>query len=189
MTDLDPRFLSAVAVVFAHEGGWVHAAADPGGPTNFGVSLRFALAELAKDGDGDGYLDGDFDHDGDIDAADIRAMSIDDAAEVYRVHWWDRYGYARLTDDAVATKVFDLAVNMGSRQAHKLLQRAIAKVWCPLACDGVLGVQSIQFANQANAGQLLAGLRDEATTFYHDLVAARPALGKFLRGWLNRVNS
>jgi len=185
----DPRFDQAVAFVLAHEGGFVDHAADPGGATNFGVSLRFALADLAKDADGDGWLDGDLDHDGDIDADDIRRMSAADAAEIYRRHWWDRYGYGRIADLAVAAKVFDLAVNMGSKQAHKCLQRAIAACWCPLQVDGVLGVQTIQFANQAQPDALLSALKDAAAGFYRDLIAAKPQLAVFERGWLNRAHA
>lgn len=188
-TALDPRFLKAVAVVLAHEGGYVHNAADPGGATNFGVSLRFALAELAKDGDGDGVLDGDINHDGVVDEADIKAMSAEDAADIYRRHWWDRYGYGRITDDDVAAKVFDLSVNMGPKAAHKCLQRAIARCWCPTQVDGVLGVQTIQFANAADPDKLMHHLKAEAGAFYRDLVAAKPRLAVFERGWLNRANA
>lgn len=188
MSSLDPRFLSAVAVVLAHEGGFIHDAADPGGATNFGVSLRFSLAELAKDGDGDGFLDGDFDHDGDVDVGDIRAMSKEDAAEVYRRHWWDRYGYAQIVDDALATKIFDLAVNMGPIQAHKCLQRAVRACWFPLAAeDGVLGPKTLSSVNAAEPRSLLAALKSEAAGFYRELAARKPALEKFSKGWLNRA--
>lgn len=189
MRSTDPHFLAAVALVLKHEGGFVHDPADPGGATNFGVSLRFAQAELAKDGDGDGFLDGDFDRDGDVDVGDIRAMSLEDAADVYFRHWWQRHGYDRINDQAVATKVFDLAVNMGAPQAHKCLQRALRAAWFPTADDGVLGPQTLSSTNAAEARSLLAALKSEAAGFYRGLAAAKPPLAKFLPGWLNRAYS
>jgi lysozyme family protein len=189
MTAPSSRFMSAVAVVLKHEGDFSCDPDDPGGATNHGISLRFALMELAGDADGDGRVDGDFDRDGDIDADDIRTMSRDDAIAVYRHHWWDRYHYDQLGDDALATKVFDLAVNMGAKQAHLCLQRAIRAVWFPVAEDGVLGPKTMAAANAADPRLLLPALRAEAAGFYRTLITAKPRLEKYRSGWLRRAYS
>ena len=135
---------------------------------------------------------GDFDGDGDVDVDDIRTMTRDDAVEIYRVAWWDKYGYDRIIDQTIATKVFDLSVNMGSKRAHVLLQAAVNKAFgLNIATDGILGPQTINIINSATDGggeqQLLTAYCDEAWGFYQRLVANKPSSAVFLKGWKNRA--
>lgn len=177
MSDFDV----AIKTILKHEGGYVNDKDDPGGATNYGVSLRFLIK--TGDLDRDGFLDGDFDQDGDIDIDDIKKMSLDNAKNIYRLYWWDKYKYALINDDEVATKVFDLAVNMGATQAHKCVQRAIrAANGQTLVDDGILGNQSFAAINNCPSIVLLPAIRSEAAGFYRSL--NKP---KFIRGWLNRA--
>jgi lysozyme family protein len=100
------NFAMAIKRLLEHEGGYTE---DHVGATNFGITLR--------------SLDVDIDLDGDIDADDIRAMTIEDAKAFYFRTWWIRYKYDRIYSDEIAAKVFDLAVNMGARQAAKIVQK------------------------------------------------------------------
>lgn len=198
----DPRFVQAVMRVLEHESGGKPDSTtgliptdrvDPGGATNWwGVSLRYLQRAGAIDADDDGWLDGDIDHDGDIDADDIAAMTLDQAVALYHSQWWERYGYGNLVL-GVAGKVFDLAVNMGPGQAHKLLQRAVwaADGEITIADDGVLGAKSIAAVSRyANVPEMLAApLRSEAAGFYRALIAGKPALSKYRNGWLRRAYS
>lgn len=182
----DSRFEYALDKVLRHEGGFVDDPVDPGGATNFGISLRFLKEAGELDLDGDGRADGDLDLDGDIDVDDIRAMSRDDAAFFYRSHWWDRndYGAFPLT---IGWKVFDLAVNMGSPQAHKVLQRACRACGRAITDDGILGPVSRRTVAEISAPELLVAIRAEAAGFYRSLIAAKPRLAKYESGWLNRA--
>ena len=173
-------FTDAVAKVLEHEGGLSDHPADPGGITKYGISLRF-LTSL-------GFPYGDLDQDGDIDADDIRGLTKVQAIEIYKKQWWDRYQYWRLPDQ-VDWKTFDLAVNMGAKQAHKLLQRACMSCEQYLAVDGIIGPNTLRAVNVVPWHCLFAALRSEAGGFYRSLVAIRPELKGFLRGWLNRAYS
>jgi len=53
------RFEDALPTVLRHEGLYSEDPADPGGATNYGISLRF-LRQLG-DTDGDGFAEGDLD--------------------------------------------------------------------------------------------------------------------------------
>lgn len=184
-TATDYAFDAALTVVLEHEGGYVDDPDDPGGATNWGVSLRTlrALGDLEFDVDGDG----------DIDADDIKALSRDDAGAFYRKVFWDRHGYGRFGDLMVATKVFDLAVNMGPGGGHKVLQRALRACGQDMADDGVLGPQTlaavIAVIRSFGAEALLAALRSEAAGYYRSLIAAKPVRAKYERGWLRRAYS
>lgn len=182
----DKTFIQAVETVLAHEGGFVNDPVDPGGATNWGVSLRFMVAVGEIDLDGDGFADFDFDHDGDIDADDVRAMTRDDAIRVYRDHWWNKYGYDALPA-GIGAKVFDLAVNMGARQAHKLLQRACRACGANVTDDGILGPVTRTVIADTDQWALLTALRSEAAGFYRGLVIAKPQFEKFVAGWLRRA--
>src|SRR5690606_26823429 len=120
---------------------------------------------------------------------DIRNLTREQAIEIYRSDWWERYGYDRIKSLDVATKVFDLAVNMGPAAAHRCLQRALhACGQRHVVIDGLIGSQTITACNQVKPkAALLSALRAEAASHYRSLVERRPELARFERGWLNRA--
>lgn len=186
-------FAKAVETVLKHEGGFVNDAADPGGATNFGISLRSALQmDLNADGKVD-KLDWDIldlDQDGDLDAEDIKKLTADSAKAVYFSQFWERYHYDRFHSQEVASKIFDLAVHCGPRQAHKLLQMALNSArGADLCVDGLLGTLTLSVANGTATDDLLAELRAAQVRFYRQVVTARPRMVKFLNGWIARAES
>lgn len=179
----DECFERAVEMVLRHEGGYIKDPNDPGGATNYGISLRF-LSKLGVIDPADGYLVGDVDRDGDIDIHDIILMTREDAIAIYRSQWWDRYGYARIEYEPLATKLLDLSVNMGPAAAHRLLQRSVnVTLGRRLVVDGILGPKSIACINcVADPEALLRAFLDRAEGFYRSLNQPR-----YLKGWLNRL--
>ena len=175
MTDC---FNKAVAVILAHEGGFSNHGADPGGATNYGISLRWLKSQ---------GLYGDLDDDGDVDIDDILAVDLCHATRIYREKFWQKNHYDRVIDCGVATKVFDMSVNMGPQQAHKLLQRALNGLGERLHVDGVIGPITLTAANTSDPDGLLDALRDEQRRFYLSLIKHRPALAVFQKGWLKRA--
>lgn len=186
-------FAKAVAVVLKHEGGLVDHPDDPGGITNYGISLRWAMKTL--DMNNDGRQDADIDGDGDVDSDDIRLMQRDDAIMLYRMYWWEKYRYWQISVQAVATKVFDMAVNMGPARAHMLVQQALAAAGQEVKVDGILGPKTMRAI--ADASCILPAIRAEQAGFYRSLIARSTALrecgrnvndlAKFEKGWLRRA--
>ena len=164
-TVMDERFLRAVEVVLDHEGGYVNDPRDPGGETKYGITKR-SYPELT-----------------------IAALTREDAIAIYYRDFYSKYGYGRLNDEAVATKVFDMAVNMGPETAHRLLQEALVFLGYDIAVDGIIGPQTIGAANRADPGRLLRVLRWKAAERYFRLVEQRPQSRAFLLGWLRRAYS
>jgi lysozyme family protein len=177
MSQFDP----AVQVVLLHEGHFVDNKNDPGGATNYGISIRYLK---------DAHIFLDLDGDGDMDADDMRMMKPEPAIEIYRTNWWEKYHYGSIADQALATKVLDASVNMGAVQAHKLLQRGLWSCGIKLNDDGTLGLVTLAAINKTPAVAVLAGMRSECAGFYRVLVAKKPdQFTEFLNGWLRRAYS
>ena len=182
MNKYSGAFLAAVNMVLKHEGGFNNIKEDKGGATNYGISLRYLRSQ--------NVINGDIDGDGDIDWHDIEALSQDQAIKIYHDDWWQRYSYEAMPL-SVGRKVFDMAINMGAIQAHKLLQRAInaTQFKPPLVVDGVLGIKTRDAINAIPVVELMAQLRMTQEDFYRDLVAKNSSLKKFLKGWIKRANT
>lgn len=170
-------FLIAYRHVRQNEGGFVDDPSDAGGATKWGVSLRYLRAN--------GHLKFDMDDDGDLDVDDIFNLTETAAEEVYK-DIWTHLGAWRIKQQPVATKVFDMAVNMGSKQAVRCLQRALRSNSYSVVEDGILGPRTAALVNLCGPG-LLAALRSEAACVYRQIVISKPQNLKFYDGWLSRA--
>jgi len=162
-----PRFEKGLTSVFHFEGGLVDDKADPGGITNFGISLKWLKSV-----------------DETTTADTIRNLTKEQARALYHQHFW-LPAYNQLGDDDVANYVFDMTVNMGPAQAHKIAQQAggVPEI------DGKLGTGSISILNLQDQPSLLGKMRALRVAFYQDLAQRKPAEAKFLANWLRRANS
>lgn len=114
---------------------------------------------------------------------DIARMTPEQAEEFYRMHFWERYQIGRITDQALAERVFDMAVNMGGGTAVKMLQRVVG-----VKADGILGPHTAAMTNMTQPGEVIGGLKITARRHYEQLAAADPEkYGDDLPGWLNRL--
>ena len=173
-------FNKAIVTVLRHEGGFSNNEADPGGATNFGISLRWLR---------DQGLYGDFDDDGDVDIDDIKAITSESATRIYRDKWWNKYHYDRIIDCDLATKVFDMSINMGSKRAHRIVQQSINNIGGNLNIDGVIGPITVKSINIEEKRMLLDEIRCEQRRFYLRLISKRPELSIFKKGWLRRAEA
>jgi hypothetical protein len=98
--------------IIAREGGFSNDPADPGGPTNHGVTLT-TLRRLGHDLTGDGRTD----------LADVKALTPDKAVAIYTEHYFRRPRLSELPE-ALQPSIFDMYVNAGAN-AVRLLQRLL----------------------------------------------------------------
>jgi len=156
-------FEEAVEKVLKHEGGYVNHPSDPGGETKYGISKRSYP-----------YLD-------------IQSLTVEDAKEIYRRDWWDKYGYGTLMGN-IGEKLFDFAINMGAESAHRLLQRAINHLGQKIVVevDGIIGLKTRTAMMFCRKIALMDALRLEAIRYYTYL-AKRKSMRVFLLGWIKRA--
>jgi len=181
------KFEEAIETVLKHEGGFVNNPNDPGGATNFGISARFlnisSLDKSLKKGI-------DFNRDNYINAHEIKKLPKEAAIVIYKRCWWDKYRYGEIRDQDLATKVFDISVNIGPYQANTLFQESINSNInnYPIKVDGIIGSKTINAANIIDPKKLLIKYKDLTCDFYRALCREDEKLRGFLKGWLNRAN-
>jgi lysozyme family protein len=186
------RFAFVASHVLGIEGGHVNNPADRGGETKYGISLRFLVAEGRIDLDGDGRADFDLDRDGDIDGADIRLLSPQQALNLYYHCFWERLDLGSLPRPLDGA-VFDQAVNGGGVSAGKILQRALNRMSTlpGLRVDGDLGPATRKAVSRVLAvnriPDLILKYRQEAELRYQDIVRRDPSQVVFLKGWAARA--
>lgn len=170
--------------IIAREGGYVDDPDDPGGATNFGVTLG-TLQRLGRDLTGDGR----------VDKRDVRALTREQAREIFIAHYFQRPGIGKLPAPIQAS-VFDMYVNAGAN-AVKILQRLLGKMGRQVRVDGVIGPETIAAARAAQeaAPDFLADAYGiERRNYYYRLADQRPASRKYARrrdggkgGWIRRA--
>jgi len=162
----------ALRLIKEHESGeFTEDTSDPGGPTRWGISLRFLQAIVPGST-----------------RSDIVEMTWTRAAQLLRSEFWKRFGYD-LLPDAVAVKVFDLSVLVGPKQIGLCLQRACRSCGWQLEEDGQIGPQTRAACTSVTVEILLPALRSEVAGFFRLLVEREPRSAKYLNGWLNRAYS
>lgn len=170
--------------IVAREGGYVDDPDDPGGATNFGVTIH-TMRRLGMD----------LTRDGVVDALDVRALTRDQAVALFISHYFQRPGIARLPQSLQAS-VFDMYVNAGAN-AVKILQRLLREMGQEVEVDGLIGPQTVAAAEAAaraapeHIGDAYGIAR---RNYYLRLADARPASRKFARsraggkgGWIRRA--
>jgi len=166
--------------IVAREGGFVNDPDDPGGATNFGVTIH-TLRRLRP-----GQRVG---------VEDVRALTREDAVAIYLDHYFNRPRIAELPQPLWPT-VFDMQVNAGAN-AVRLLQRLLVDMGQDVAVDGAIGPQTIAAAHRAYdraPNHMVDAYGIARRDYYYQLADQRPASRKFARrrdggkgGWITRA--
>ena len=170
--------------IVAREGGYVNDPADPGGATNFGVTIHTAR-RLGLDLDGDG----------DVDSKDIRKITPKLACDIFLRDYYRR-PRIHMLPEAVQASVFDMYVNAGGN-AVKILQRLLRDMGHDISVDGAIGPLTAKAAYNAfdEAPEHFADAYGIARrNYYYALADRRAASRKFARtrtggkgGWIKRA--
>jgi len=118
---------------------------------------------------------------------DIENLTVDQASDIYRDEYWEGNRCDEMPWPVNAVH-FDNCVNMGAKQAVKLLQRTVGS-----HDDGVYGPATriaMKAACKVRGAETVAlQICSHKKDFYEKLVKQKPHLEKFKNGWLNRTNN
>ena len=155
-------FNACIAFTLANEGGFVDNPRDPGGATNFGVTL-------------DGLSDW---RGARCSVADVRDMTVAEATAIYHANYWIPVAGDDLAP-GLDLMVFDFGVNHGPASAVELLQWIVGA-----HVDGDAGVQTIARASCSSAtlNTRIRALATAQSAFYTSL--RNPVFNK---GWQART--
>jgi lysozyme family protein len=170
--------------IVRREGGYVNDPDDPGGATNYGVTIG-TLRSLGIDLGGDGKVGID----------DLRALTPEDAVGIYIRHYYEK-PRIDLLPEPLRPSVFDMQVNAGAN-AVKILQRLMAAFGVSVRDDGVIGPGTARAAAKALAmapDHIVDAYGIARRNYYYRLGDLRPASRKFARardggkgGWITRA--
>lgn len=141
---------------------------DKGGPTSHGITLKTYQM----------YFPGRT-------VEDLKHITMAEVETIYRRLFWNKIKGDSITSQSVAELLFDFSVNSGVKTAVKKIQLIVGTY-----ADGIIGPISIGKINgyitQKDLFELLKGIRRK---FYNDIVARDATQRKWLKGWMNRLNS
>lgn len=170
--------------IVAREGGFANDSDDPGGATNYGVTIH-TMRRLGLDLTGDGK----------IGVADVRQLTQAQAVDIFVEHYFDAPRIAQLPA-GLQPSVFDMYVNAGNN-AVKILQQLLREMGFDVIVDGALGPQSLAAARAAyvKAPEPMVDAYGVARrNYYFRLADRRPSSRKFARtragrkgGWIKRA--
>lgn len=151
----------ALAAVLEHEGGYTNERSDPGGPTNWGITIYDARMYWRRNAT----------------ASDVRLMPLSVAKQIYKSKYWDAIHGDELPA-GVDYAVFDYGVNSGIARAAMVLQRIVGTV-----DDGKIGPLTLAATNKMPASALINHICDERLAFLRRL----SIWSVYGRGWTRRV--
>lgn len=166
------NFNTFIPFLHEKEGGFVHDPDDPGGATNMGVTF------------------GTFTHYCQLKCCpqptidDLRRLSEPQWQDIIRTLYWDVCRADHIQSQAVAVMIVDWAVHSGTSTAIKHVQRILG-----VKADGIVGPVTLAAINSMSPLPLFGQIRNDRIKFLKNLVATRPQMEKFLKGWLRRVHS
>jgi lysozyme family protein len=177
-------FSQAIGRVLKNEGGYSNVLGDNGGETYRGITRKnfpnwsgWTAVDFTKRTTG--LVDEQIIHNSDLEK---------EVEDFYKKNFWDENRLGEVKDQDIAGKLLDMAVNMGSSRAGKILQQVLAND-CRLAIniDGKIGKETLGALNSQSPSFVLGKIKDRCKAFYESLVEARPQNKQFLKGWLRRA--
>lgn len=169
-------FKKAVRALILREGGFAESDSTAGA-VKFGITQKFLSSIRGRE----------------VTKAEIKALTYEEASEVYLKHFWQPFRLGELQDQRVAEAIFDTVVNMG---AHLSVLRNAIRAYCRVKGMAQPAIQSRSevagwlVANQPKDSTFIDLLLAARLVAYAGLALSSPGIYlRYLRGWTVRAIS
>ena len=164
---------ACIAFTLAAEGGFVNDPRDPGGATNYGITLATLAAWR-----GPNVI---------TTVEDVRALTPAKVTPIYHAKYWETIsGDSPNMAPGIDLMVFDMGVNAGIGTSGEILQRCLGfdGVSPGQEIDGAIGPHTLLAVKGAHAASLITSLSAAQLAYYQGL-SGWPTFGQ---GWSARVS-
>jgi len=161
----------ALDFTLKNEGGYSNHPLDRGGPTNWGITL----GDLSRHR---GHV---------VSAEDVKRMPKSEALEIYSERYWKPLGCGLISNDNVATAIFDIGVVRGIGIPPLYAQKICNANGSKLTVDGKIGPFTAAAINEMDPKKFIEAFASKAEAGFRDIVARKPSQAVFLKGWVNRA--
>ena len=149
------------------EGGYVNDPDDKGGCTNSGVTIAvfrkfFGKAKTCED---------------------LKKLTDEEWEKIFVKDYWKPWKADEIQNQSIAQLVVDMGYMSGTKLAIKKVQACLG-----LKADGIVGPITLGALNDKSTMVTFRKLYSMRYTWLHQL-ALKANNKKYLRGWLNRLNS
>ena len=174
---MNPTDEQIIDAILEREGGYSDRPDDAGGPTNHGITQQ-RLADWRRRP---------------VTAAEVEALSVEEARDIYRHCYIQAPGLGKVLDDDLRGLLVDCSVLHGPRNAVRFLQRALG-----VADDGILGDLTVAALWRVDRRRLLWQVFAERVMFVGRIISENlmdadrdgiPDNTEFAKGWLARIGA
>ncbi len=169
-------FQQYLPMLLKFEGGFVNDPLDPGGITNKGVTLPVFKKNASRLLGVEGSVE------------NLKKLSAEQAGKIYKVEYWDRILGDEIEFQPLANILCDFYVNAGSHAAT-LLYQVLNTSGSHHEPKGMIERDVIESLQHHSVESIYERYKAGRVAYYRTLVHQHPVLSRFLKGWLNRVNS
>lgn len=165
------NFNQSLDYLLSNEGGWSNRAADRGGPTMLGVTLKTYSEYLGREAT----------------VEELQLLNKETVAPIYYHLFWSRLRLSFVNNNNFATAILDTGANEGVMTASLITQKTLCSLLLDVDIDGVIGPRTCEMLDKADQNKFIAAFEKEVEDHYNAIVAHDPKEAVNLHGWLNRA--
>lgn len=154
-------FAICLPIILQSEGGFSDLSNDPGGATNFGVTLSTLSQYLGEQAS----------------VGQLHALTPSSVAPIYEELYWHPVG-CDVAPDGVDLMLFDMAVNQGQPTAIRTIQGLLG-----LQVDGVCGPNTRKALSACDGPSMI----NQISVARRERYLSAPHFDVFGQGWLSRL--
>lgn len=122
---------------------------------------------------------------------DMKSLTVEQAKAIYKKNYWDKINGDKIKNQSVAELMFQYIIGSGASQLSDIkdIANIIAGKKLIVSIDRTFTDAEISIINNLSSDKLWNSLKEWRHAFFIRLVAKKPKLKQFLKGWQSRLNS